>query len=94
MLSHGVVDFLKDRLFYNSDPYTAPICKHCGLIGIPASSTKFGETVHSKPRCSNPTCHGTCVMVDMPYAMKLLLQELLAMHVGCRLRLKKKEDVL
>ena len=94
LLSHGVVNFLKDRLFYNSDPYSVPVCRRCGLIGIPESSKKFGETVYSKPRCANASCHGKCERVEMPYSMKLLMQELMGMHLALRLRLKKKEDVV
>jgi hypothetical protein len=92
LLSHGSTQFILDRLFHCSDPYSIPVCDRCGLIGVPASNKQFGATIHHKARCSNRSCHGTCWTINIPYSMKLLLQEMQAMGVAMRLRLKKTND--
>jgi DNA-directed RNA polymerase II subunit RPB2 len=92
LLSHGSTQFILDRLFHCSDPYSIPVCDRCGLIGVPASNKQFGATIHTKARCCNRSCHGTCWTINIPYSMKLLLQEIQAMGVVMRLRLKKTDD--
>jgi len=92
LLSHGSTQFILDRLFHCSDPYSIPVCDRCGLIGVPASNKQFGATIHGKARCCNRSCHGNCWTINIPYSMKLLLQEMQAMGVAMRLRLKKTDD--
>ena len=92
LLSHGSTALILDRLFHCSDPYSVPICNRCGLIGIPKTNNKFGATIQKKIRCSNRECSGQCYNINIPYSMKLLLQEMLAMGIACRLRLKKTDD--
>ena len=72
MISHGTSMFLKERLCDQSDPYTAPICKTCGNIST------------TKTKCV--TCNDDNVaMVGMPYASKLVLQELNAMLIKTKI---------
>ena len=71
MICHGNASFLKDRLFYNSDPYYVTVCSACGII--------------SQGTCK--TCKGDkLVTVNIPYAAKLLFQELGAMCIKTELR--------
>lgn len=68
LISHGVSGFLKERLFNMSDPYKIVVCDKCGYV------------------CSDPTSCKVCtndkyVSVNIPYACKLLLQELNAMGI-------------
>jgi len=68
MISHGNSRFLLERLFDMSDPFKIPVCQGCG--NMPSSMTQ----------CS--VCEGTgIVTVPMPYACKLLFQELNAMGI-------------
>jgi len=68
LISHGVSGFLKERLFSMSDPYKMALCEKCG-------------SVYSNPDCCK-TCKGDkFVSVNIPYACKLLLQELNAMNI-------------
>lgn len=68
MISHGNSRFLLERLFDMSDPFQVPICKDCGAMPPSFNS------------CS--VCDGTnVVMVPLPYACKLLFQELNAMGI-------------
>lgn len=69
--------FLKDRLFENSDKYKMHICQTCGQTAI--QDINAGMTY-----CK--TCHeATTACVQIPYATKLLFQELIAMNVVPRI---------
>ena len=77
MISHGNSRFLLERLFDMSDPFRIPICSDCGAM--PSSNTY----------CS--VCEGNnVVIIPMPYACKLLFQELNAM--GIRINLFPEKD--
>jgi DNA-directed RNA polymerase II subunit RPB2 len=76
MISHGVSRFLKERLFDQSDPYQVIICDECGTFA------------------SSPTeCSGCSVdtvsRVNLPYAAKLLCQEIMAMGIKVCIKTKK-----
>jgi DNA-directed RNA polymerase II subunit RPB2 len=73
MISHGAARFLKERLMDVSDIYRVHVCENCGLIAeadIKAGSYKCRLCPASK-----------ITQVYIPYACKLLFQELLAMHI-------------
>ena len=73
MISHGAARFLKERLMDVSDIYRVHVCENCGLIAeadIKAGSYKCRLCPASK-----------ISQVYIPYACKLLFQELLAMHI-------------
>lgn len=77
MISHGNSRFLLERLFDMSDPFQVPICRECGAM--PPSNSS----------CS--VCEGTdIVLVPLPYACKLLFQELNAM--GIRINMFPQKD--
>ena len=72
MISHGVTRFLKERLFDMSDPYSIMLCSNCGQI----SSNK--DECHV---CKNEKILST----NIPYACKLLFQELIAIGIKIKL---------
>ena len=75
MIAHGVSAFLKERLFEMSDPYQVIICNKCGII------------VPSKTECKG--CGEDLVTkVNLPYASKLLIQELQSMSIKIALKPK------
>ena len=75
MISHGAALFLKERLVDVSDKYRIHVCKNCGLIAqSDLNSQKF------MCRLCNAT-DSDIAQVYIPYACKLLFQELLAMHI-------------
>ena len=84
LLSHGATRFCKERLFDVSDKYQVNVCKKCGMIALfnDGKTNKFYSksdfTIHHCKTCDNRT---DFALVDMPYANKLLFQELQTINV-------------
>ena len=76
--SHGACNMLKDRLYDVSDKYNVNVCKKCGLIARYNSKLNI---YHCKT-CDNRTDFS---YVEIPYACKLLFQELNTMNVVPRI---------
>ena len=68
MIVHGAATFLRERLFKMSDPYAAPICQNCGTLA---------NSLDACAMCGS----SIIVLVELPYACKLLVQELIAMSM-------------
>ena len=79
MISHGAARFLKERLFDVSDCYRVHVCNTCGLF----CEANLLEFKYHCRRCKN-SAENIC-QVKIPYACKLLLQELMAMQIKPRL---------
>ena len=76
MIMHGNSRFLKERLFDMSDPYTVTVCSLCGMISS------------SQTECKGCKEDKMCI-INIPYAAKLLFQELNAMGIKTELMPKK-----
>jgi len=79
MISHGASAFLKERLLDVSDAFRVHICEICGLM-TPIAKLQQGQ-FECRP-CKNKT---RIAQVVVPYAAKLLFQELGAMNVAVRM---------
>ena len=78
MISHGAARFTKDRIYDCSDKFHVFTCNKCGLIA--AHNDK--EQIHLCKVCENRTDFSR---VNIPYAAKLLFQELMAMNIAARI---------
>jgi hypothetical protein len=81
--SHGATRFMKERMYDVSDKYSVFVCKKCGLIA--AYNDKFH--IHHCRTCDNRT---DFAYVKIPYACKLLFQELGTMNVVPRIMTENK----
>ena len=86
IISHGAANVLSERLFEQSDPFVATVCGNCGLLAHPAAENTILR--NKKPFCTVCQSSEDVRDVRMPYAFKLLLQELMAMNMTARLQLK------
>ena len=78
MVSHGAARFTRGRMYDASDKYSVFICKKCGLI----ASYNDQLHIHHCRVCDN---RADFAYVEIPYACKLLFQELNTMNIAPRL---------
>ena len=78
MVSHGASAFTKGRIYDASDKFQVYACKKCGFI----ASFNNEKHIHWCKTCDNRTDFALC---KIPYACKLLIQELITMNIGPRL---------
>ncbi len=68
LIAHGVSAFMKERLFTMSDPYKMNVCNQCGCVISEKDSCRICKTTNISE-------------VAIPFACKVLLQELNAMGI-------------
>jgi DNA-directed RNA polymerase beta subunit/intein/homing endonuclease len=78
VVAHGMAEFTKERLMECSDAFSCYTCKDCGLLAIANPE----QSIWACRGCSNSTNFSH---INIPYATKLLLQELETMCIGSRL---------
>ena len=80
LICHGASATIIDRMYTCSDKYTVFVCRRCGGLAAPGDDDNFRHE-RKKPWCPSCKLDGDVAPVRMPYATKLLLQELMAMHI-------------
>jgi DNA-directed RNA polymerase II subunit RPB2 len=76
--AHGITEFTKERFMECSDAFRCWSCRDCGLIAV--ASPKDGIWICRG--CGNTTDFS---QIEIPYAYKLLLQELETMCISSRI---------
>ena len=74
LVAYGASQLLLERLMLSSDAHRVDVCAACGMMGYHA----WCQTCQSSEHVATMT---------IPYAAKLLIQELLSMNIATRLRL-------
>jgi DNA-directed RNA polymerase II subunit RPB2 len=82
MVSHGASRFTRGRMYDASDKYQVYVCKKCGLV----ASYNDQLHIHCCRTCDNRV---DFAYVEIPYACKLLFQELTTMNVVPRIMTDK-----
>jgi DNA-directed RNA polymerase beta subunit len=78
MVGHGASRFTKGRMYDCSDKYEVNVCRKCGNI----ASYNTERSIHFCKTCDN---RSDFALVQIPYACKLLFQELATMNVAPRI---------
>ncbi len=76
LISHGTSVFLKERLYDMSDPFQVKMCQNCGTF------------LSGSTECKGCRDDEHVVNANIPYACKLLIQELNAMNIKTKITLK------
>merc|ERR1719192_3114851 len=76
LIAYGASMLLVERLMISSDAFDVDVCNKCGLLGY-------------KGWCHNCQSSSSVSSIQIPYACKLLFQELQAMNIVPRLKLEK-----
>jgi DNA-directed RNA polymerase II subunit RPB2 len=88
MIAHGMSRFCRERLYDVSDKYSVHVCKKCGMVASYNDGNKnrmyanADFTIHLCKTCDNKT---DFAKVEIPYAYKLMSQELQTINVVPRI---------
>jgi len=88
MIAHGMSRFCRERLYDVSDKYAVHVCKKCGMVASFNDGNKNRMyanndfTIHLCKTCDNKT---DFARVEIPYAYKLMSQELQTINVVPRI---------
>ncbi|PPJ55302.1 hypothetical protein CBER1_06398 [Cercospora berteroae] len=74
LIAYGASQLLLERLMISSDAHEVDVCQNCGMMGY-------------NNWCQSCTSSRSVVRMTMPYAAKLLIQELMSMNVKASLQL-------
>lgn len=80
LIAYGTSMLLYERLMLSSDPFEVQVCQKCGLLGYYNHRLKINV-------CSTCKSGDNVASLKLPYACKLLFQELQSMNVVPRLKL-------
>jgi DNA-directed RNA polymerase subunit B len=83
LIGHGASALLRDRLLEESDKYTAWVCETCGLLA-------YHDVKQNKYICRIDGDKAVVSPVQLSYAFKLLLQELMALGIAPRLEVSER----
>jgi DNA-directed RNA polymerase subunit B len=80
LIAHGASALIRERLMESSDKYTVYVCEDCGMIA-------WYDANKGRPICPIHGDKGRIARVTVPYAFKLMLQELMSLGIYPRIEL-------
>lgn len=80
LIAHGASVLLQERL--SADNYYCPVCEKCGHVAVYNSSIQ-------EAMCHSCKYSSDIVLIRIPYAAKLLVQELYSMLISVQFRFEK-----
>ena len=91
IIAHGMALFLKERTMETADAYETWICDKCGffarrMLKHNYKSYSSQNDIFYCPACNNKT---DVSKIRIPYAFKLLIQELMSINIATRIRVNK-----
>jgi len=90
LISYGAANLITERLMISSDSFDVHVCENCGLLGysrfVGDDAAKGGIQTSW---CQNCRSDASMARIRIPYACKLLFQELQSMNVTPRLTLEE-----
>ena len=92
-IGHGLSQSLKGKFMDNSDGYKMYVCSRCGLV----ARKKINKNVYVCDACDalkpedRPLTKPYVHAVSIPYASKILIQELMAANILPRIRMRNDE---
>jgi len=91
IISHGMSKFLKERLLDTSDAYSTYVCDVCGLFAQRRlkKENKMYPSDTDAYYCNACKNQSRISKIIIPYAFKLLIQELMSMNIASRIRTKQ-----
>ena len=96
LIAHGMSKFILNKMLYDSDVYSTYVCGICGLFAVRevtrnSSNKPHPNDIYSCPMCKN---YHDIHKIVIPYAFKLMMQEMMAMNKLARIRVKKSDRKL
>jgi hypothetical protein len=83
LIAHGIPLFLKEKFMDSSDGFSMYVCGDCGLIARKLQK----KNVYICDACKTSDTH----KVQLPYAFKLMMQELMSVNILPRIRIEENE---
>jgi len=99
VISHGATEFLRESMMERGDKYKIAVCNNSGMFAIYNSTKEIflspmvdgplkykGSMVNNDLHISSMSKFGrNFSIIEVPYSLKLLIQELLSINVGVRI---------
>lgn len=80
LVGYGAAALISERLMTSSDAFIGHVCQKCGVLGY--------KTHANVVWCQNCRCGQNMMDIKLPYACKLLFQELISMNIIPKLNLQ------
>jgi hypothetical protein len=93
IISHGMGRFLKERMLETADAYSCHVCQTCGLFAqrmLRQDNKPYAtkRDIFYCAACKNKT---NIAKIRIPYAFKLLIQEMMSMNIAARIRVNENQ---